>query len=76
MASVNGDKVAKKPLFRDLGAQINLDEVETSEIESLCMRCHENVNEELRESYMLLLLAIHSSTGHLTYPADSSSNVS
>jgi hypothetical protein len=35
---------SKKPLFRDLGAQIDLDELEVSEIESMCMRCHKNVS--------------------------------
>ena len=34
----------KKPLFRDLNASENLDDLETSEIESLCMNCGENVS--------------------------------
>ncbi len=34
----------KKPLFRALDAQVDLDEMETSVIESLCMKCHENVS--------------------------------
>ena len=34
---------AKKPLFRALDAEVNLDEMETSVIESLCMKCRKNV---------------------------------
>lgn len=35
----------KKPLFRDLDADLDLDELEASEIESVCMRCYKNVSE-------------------------------
>ena len=41
----NGD--GKKPLFRALDSQIDMDEMETSVIESLCMKCHENVRKAL-----------------------------
>ena len=34
----------KKPLFQDLGAQIDMDDLETSEMESMCMRCHKNAS--------------------------------
>ena len=37
------DSEAKKPLFGDLEVPVDLDQLETSEIESLCMRCRENV---------------------------------
>lgn len=39
-----GDDDTKKPLFRALEAQVNLDEMETSVIESLCMKCRKNVS--------------------------------
>ena len=35
----------KKPLFRDLDASENLDELEATEIESLCISCGENVSQ-------------------------------
>ena len=37
------EMATSKPLFQDLDKQIDLDDLETSEIESLCMNCHENV---------------------------------
>lgn len=38
-----GTDAAKKPLFRDLDAGLDLDELEATEIESLCMKCYNNV---------------------------------
>ena len=36
-----------KPLFRDLAAdEVSVGDLEASEIESLCMNCHENVSIE------------------------------
>ena len=37
------DGGVRKPLFRALDAQIDLDEMETSVIESLCMKCFKKV---------------------------------
>lgn len=34
---------AEKPLFRDLDADLDMDELEASEIESMCMKCYKNV---------------------------------
>ncbi len=37
---------SSKPLFRDLDPED--DEIEVTELESLCMNCHENVSQTLK----------------------------
>jgi len=34
----------KLPLFKGLNTQLDMDTLETTEIESLCMKCHKNVS--------------------------------
>lgn len=43
MATMNEDSNSNKPLFRDLDASEADGELETSEIESLCMNCENKV---------------------------------
>ena len=43
MAGTEQSNELKKPMFQELNAPLDLNELETSEIESLCMNCHENV---------------------------------
>ena len=43
--ATDGVRLDKKvPLFRDLEAGLDLDEMEISEVESLCMNCYRNVS--------------------------------
>lgn len=50
------ESVEKRPLFRDLGAQIDLDELEVSEIQSLCMNCQKNVMQIKMSEYHVNLV--------------------
>lgn len=67
------ERKSKNPLFRDLGAQIDLAELETSEIESMCMRCHKNVRKGRGKTW---IFSSSFSIGHLEDPANSGSYVS
>ena len=60
---------ASKPLFRDLDADVDLDELETSEIESLCMRCYKEViklaalgQQTMMLQYDCIILRVHNNT--------------